>query len=87
MPNWFVNLCSPFVGIPLPIFVIATLVGLIPANFVHVNTGLAIHSVTSLNGTLDWKVLTFQVLLGMMALIPTFFAKKNHPAIGNKKLE
>jgi uncharacterized membrane protein YdjX (TVP38/TMEM64 family) len=27
LPNWFVNVASPIVGVPLHIFVLATLVG------------------------------------------------------------
>ena len=38
-PNWAVTLCSPIVGVPLRVFFIATAVGLIPANYMHVQVG------------------------------------------------
>ncbi len=38
-PNWAVTLCSPIVGVPLRVFFIATAVGLIPANYFHVQVG------------------------------------------------
>lgn len=39
VPNWFVNVSAPIVGLPFAIFMPATLVGLVPANYVHCSTG------------------------------------------------
>ncbi len=41
-PNWLVNAASPVVGVPLAPFVLATAVGLVPANYFHTSLGAAI---------------------------------------------
>lgn len=41
-PNWCVNLCSPHAGVPLRVFILTTLVGLIPGNFLHSSTGASL---------------------------------------------
>lgn len=38
-PNWFVSLSAPVVGFPYPVFLAASLAGIIPANYVHCSTG------------------------------------------------
>lgn len=39
IPNWFVNLGSPLVGIPYKYFLIASIFGLMPMNFILIQTG------------------------------------------------
>ena len=41
-PNWALNVCAPILGVPLPTFAGATLLGLLPANFFHVTAGAAL---------------------------------------------
>lgn len=42
VPNWFVNLASPIVGMPIKYFCIGTLLGLMPLNIIHINAGLTL---------------------------------------------
>jgi uncharacterized membrane protein YdjX (TVP38/TMEM64 family) len=39
IPNWFVNLASPLVGIPYKYFLSASFIGLMPMNFILIQTG------------------------------------------------
>ncbi len=39
IPNWFVNLGSPLVGIPYKYFITASIFGLMPMNFILIQTG------------------------------------------------
>lgn len=39
IPNWFVNLASPLVGIPYRYFLVASFFGLMPMNFILIQTG------------------------------------------------
>jgi uncharacterized membrane protein YdjX (TVP38/TMEM64 family) len=39
VPNWFVNISSPIVGIPFLHFCFGTFLGLMPLNLVHINAG------------------------------------------------
>ena len=81
LPNILINLASPIVGIPLIYFFSATLIGLMPANFLHVHTGLALSEITDdgLNSRLMYQAMKL-LAIGSLALIPTifqnYFAKK-----------
>lgn len=74
VPNWFVNMGSPIVGIPLKIFFIGTFLGLMPANIIHVKTGLALSELEQIG--LNLHALLGLVVLGFVALLPTLFKKK-----------
>jgi membrane protein YqaA with SNARE-associated domain len=39
IPNWFVNLASPLVGIPYHYFLVGSFIGLMPMNFILMQTG------------------------------------------------
>ena len=39
LPNFFINLASPLLGVPLHYFVLATMFGIMPATFMHVSAG------------------------------------------------
>ncbi|KAK6934968.1 SNARE associated Golgi protein [Dillenia turbinata] len=41
LPNTFINVASPIVNVPYDIFLLATIIGLIPAAYVTVRAGLA----------------------------------------------
>ena len=38
IPNWFVNLASPLVGIPYLYFLFASMFGMMPMNFILIQT-------------------------------------------------
>ena len=77
MPNWFVNLAAPTVGVPLAPFFLGTMIGIIPNTLVAVNFGLALHEITDLStaspANLFSPSLTLVLLLfGLLVLLPTF---------------
>lgn len=74
VPNWFVNMASPIVGIPLKIFFLGTFIGLMPANIIHVKTGLTISEVSEIG--LNFHAILGLLVLGFVALIPTLLKKK-----------
>jgi uncharacterized membrane protein YdjX (TVP38/TMEM64 family) len=79
-PNWLVNLGSPLVGIPLRTFVLATFLGLLPANFFHCSTG---HTLTKFakgagaNGesSTNWKAFATLFALQFLAILPAVITK------------
>ena len=75
VPNWLINLSSPIIGIPLKHFIPATIIGLIPANCIYINTGKALSSMTEFG--ISYKSTGFLLLLGVLALIPTFIKKQS----------
>jgi len=81
IPNWFVNLGSPLVGMPYIYFIVASFIGVIydyiglmPNNFILTKTGLTLKEIESI-GMGPQNFITL-IVLGFLALIPTFFSKK-----------
>lgn len=54
-PNWFLNMTSPILGIPLPLFFVSVFVGLIPYNYLCVQTGLILSELHTLTSVVNLK--------------------------------
>ena len=82
----FINLSSAHVNVPFPTFVLATLVGLLPANYLHVSTGLQLQSlgVSGTDAASSWTATLGRLgglfLLAFVALIPTLWTKSTESA-------
>ena len=86
LPNWFINISSPILDIPLKYFVWATFFGLMPLNIVHCRTGLILSEVNQVGG-FDFKQIIWLFALGFVALLPTLFKGKLEEAIEKPHLE
>ena len=75
VPNWFVNLASPLVNIPYRYFLFASAFGMMPMNFILVETGKTLQEIESI-GSIQSQHLTTLLGLGVLALIPTFIGKR-----------
>ncbi|XP_020643047.3 transmembrane protein 41A isoform X1 [Pogona vitticeps] len=75
-PNWFLNLTSPILNIPVTQFFFSVLIGLIPYNFICVQTGSILSQITSLDAIFSWSTLLKLLAIAMMALIPGTLIKK-----------
>ncbi|ETV98466.1 hypothetical protein H310_08608 [Aphanomyces invadans] len=77
LPNWFVNVASPLVGVPFGVFVGATFIGLIPANCIHISTGATLGSTAADAGSGN-NLINFGILFALqfLALLPTLFKSK-----------
>ncbi|ORX96218.1 hypothetical protein K493DRAFT_407335 [Basidiobolus meristosporus CBS 931.73] len=47
LPNWFINIASPHLDVPVSTFFIATFIGVAPISFLHVQAGVAIQELSS----------------------------------------
>ncbi|KAI7790557.1 hypothetical protein IRJ41_008751 [Triplophysa rosa] len=69
-PNWFLNITSPILNIPIPIFFFSILIGLIPYNLVCVRTGAILSEIHSLDDIFSLATLLQLLLIACMALLP-----------------
>eukprot|EP01006_Ploeotia_vitrea_P039553 TRINITY_DN66358_c5_g1_i1.p1 TRINITY_DN66358_c5_g1~~TRINITY_DN66358_c5_g1_i1.p1 ORF type:complete len:332 (+),score=138.05 TRINITY_DN66358_c5_g1_i1:50-1045(+) len=77
LPNWFISVSSPILNVPLRHFVGATLIGLIPANYIHVTTGMTLSRLQSVHeSTMNVRAILTLFFIAFLALIPTFFRRK-----------
>ncbi|KAF1792276.1 SNARE associated Golgi protein [Phytophthora cactorum] len=76
LPNWFVNIACPLVGVPFKYFFLATLIGLVPANFLHISTGATLNGAAGASGGSNAVSFAVLFLLQFVALLPTLFKGK-----------
>ncbi|XP_077304573.1 LOW QUALITY PROTEIN: transmembrane protein 41A [Lithobates pipiens] len=69
-PNWFLNLSSPILNIPVGQFFFSVLLGLLPYNFICVQTGSILSKIKSLDDMFSWGTLLTLLGIALAALIP-----------------
>lgn len=74
-PLFIVNTVSGLTKIRLKTFVIATALGIIPGSFVYAYVGRQLGTINSLSEIASPRVLLAFTLLGLLALVPTFYRK------------
>ncbi|KAM7133851.1 transmembrane protein 41A [Molossus nigricans] len=75
-PNWFLNLSAPILNIPLGQFFFSVLIGLIPYNFICVQTGSILSTLTSLDALFSWETVLKLLAIALVALVPGTLIKK-----------
>ena len=74
-PFFLVNLAAGLTKLPLRVFVVGTLVGIIPGGFVFVNAGASLAAVDSVSDVASPRVVGSFALLGLFALAPVLYGK------------
>lgn len=69
-PNWFLNMSAPIVNIPITFFFGSVFIGLLPYNFICVQTGVMLSEVASLDDLFSWERLLQLLAIACMALLP-----------------
>lgn len=75
-PNWFLNIASPVVGVPLHLFFISVFIGLMPYNFICVQTGCILSELKSMNDILTWTTMAKMAAIAGVALLPSLLMKR-----------
>ncbi|XP_018422381.1 PREDICTED: transmembrane protein 41A [Nanorana parkeri] len=75
-PNWFLNLSSPILNIPVGQFFFSVLIGLLPYNFICVQTGSILSKIKSLDDMFSWGALLTLLAIALAALIPGTIVKR-----------
>ena len=74
-PFFLINLAAGLTRLPLRVFVLGTMIGIIPGGFVFVNAGASLASIESLGDVASPRVLGSFALLGLFALVPVIYGK------------
>lgn len=75
-PNWFLNMSSPVIGIPIVYFWPSVLIGLMPYNFICCQTGEMLAEVTSVNDILTWPVMLKLAVIALIVALPGVVVKQ-----------
>ena len=74
-PFFLINLAAGLTRLPLRVFIIGTMVGIIPGGFVYCNAGASLATISSLSDIASTRVLGSFALLGLFALVPVFYGR------------
>ncbi|KAF5282209.1 hypothetical protein FQR65_LT02906 [Abscondita terminalis] len=72
LPNWFINLTAPVIGVPLKPFALGTFFGVAPPSFVAIQAGQTLHTMSSTDTTFSWNSFILLGLFALISLVPIF---------------
>lgn len=76
VPNWFMNLTSPLIDIPLYPFVLGTFIGVAPPSCIYIQAGTTLNTLTSSSSVFTWQSILMLTFVSIVSLSPVFF--RNH---------
>lgn len=75
LPNWFINLTAPVLGVPLSPFVFGTFFGVAPPSFIAVQAGKTLYKMTSSSDAFSFQSTVILSVLSVLSLSPVIFKK------------
>ncbi|CDQ82168.1 transmembrane protein 41B [Oncorhynchus mykiss] len=76
LPNWFINITSPIINVPLGFFFLGTFFGVAPPSFVAINAGTTLYKLTTAGEAVSWNSLIVLGVLAILSILPVCFQKK-----------
>lgn len=76
IPGWFINLASPYAGIPLNLFFISTLLGFIPYSFICIQAAKTLSTLNSVSDIFSFWVVLQLIFIALLILIPVVFKNR-----------
>lgn len=77
-PNWFLNMSSPVLDVPITQFFFSVLIGLMPYNFICCQTGCILSQLNSLDELFTFSMVMKLCGIALVALFPGLIVKKIH---------
>ncbi|XP_020917909.1 transmembrane protein 41B isoform X3 [Sus scrofa] len=76
LPNWFINITSPVINVPLKVFFIGTFLGVAPPSFVAIKAGTTLYQLTTAGEAVSWNSVFVLMVLALLSILPAIFQKK-----------
>nr|CAH7721468.1 unnamed protein product [Callosobruchus chinensis] len=76
LPNWFINLSAPVIGVPLFPFAFGTLVGVAPPSFIAIQAGQTLNDMTVNDSAFNTKSFMWLALFSVVSLVPIFLKNR-----------
>ncbi|XP_076312897.1 transmembrane protein 41A-A-like [Tachypleus tridentatus] len=76
-PNWFLNMASPIVNIPLHLFFLSVFFGLMPYNYICVQTGALLSQIQSLDDVYSTATILKLACIAAVVLMPGLLVRKS----------
>ncbi|EDV29371.1 uncharacterized protein TRIADDRAFT_18570 [Trichoplax adhaerens] len=76
IPNWFINVASPIVGVPLSPFFFGTLIGVSPLCAMWIRAGTTLHQLTTTRDAISPTSVIILIVFALLAILPAIYKKK-----------
>jgi len=76
LPNWFINVASPLIDVPLGPFFLGTFLGVAPPSFVAIQAGKTLNKLSSSKDVLSWSSIGLLILFALLSVIPVIYKSK-----------
>ncbi|XP_050465371.1 transmembrane protein 41 homolog isoform X2 [Cataglyphis hispanica] len=76
LPNWFINLASPVIGVPMIPFTVGTFFGVAPPSFVAIQAGQTLQKLTSSSDAWSWNSIIILCIFALLSLLPVLYKQK-----------
>lgn len=76
LPNWFINLVAPVIGVPMFPFVFGTFFGVAPPSIIAIQAGKTLHSMTSSKDAFSFNSMIILSICALLSLVPAVFKNK-----------
>jgi len=76
LPNWFINIVSPVIGVPLVPFWTGSFFGVAPPSFVFIQAGTTLQQMTSTMDPITVQSVALLVLFALLSLVPALLKDK-----------
>ncbi|OTF71151.1 transmembrane protein 41B-like protein, partial [Euroglyphus maynei] len=70
LPNWFINIASPIVDVPLSTFFFGTFFGVAPPSFIAVHAGTTLYQLTSSSNIISFQSMLMLLAVSILSLTP-----------------
>ncbi|KAK5643456.1 hypothetical protein RI129_007301 [Pyrocoelia pectoralis] len=76
LPNWFINLTAPVIGVPLKPFAMGTFFGVAPPSFLAIQTGQTLHTMSNSDSSFSLNSFLLLAVFAVVSLIPVLLNSK-----------
>lgn len=76
LPNWFINLVAPVIGVPLYPFAVGTFFGVAPPSFLAIQAGKTLNTMTSSADAFSVQSMILLAVFALLSLAPVIFKKQ-----------
>ncbi|XP_068159930.1 transmembrane protein 41 homolog [Drosophila tropicalis] len=76
LPNWFINLASPVIGVPVHTFALGTFCGVAPPSVIAIQAGKTLQKMTSSSDAFSWTSMGVLTVCACAALAPGLLKNK-----------
>ncbi|CAF3306133.1 unnamed protein product [Rotaria socialis] len=73
LPNWFINVCSPILDVPLKPFFFGTFGGVALPSVLFIQAGKTLHQLSSPSDVFSWSSILMLAVCASLSLLPIYF--------------